>query len=127
MTGRGSAPLGSRPVRVLVIAGVYLGVGIIGFVAHFRDLFTTPWEGVWIELTEFIAAVTGVYLLRGRNWARWLAVAWIVFHVVLSAFSSIREVAIHAAIAALISWLLFSSDTTPWFHRPDEDARTDTS
>lgn len=104
-----------RPVPVLIVAGAYLAVGIIGFVAHFRDLLATPSEGVWIELTELVAVVVGVFLLRGRNWARWLAVAWISFHVVLSAFASSREVAMHVVIAALIVWLLFRRDTTRWF------------
>jgi hypothetical protein len=103
------------PVAVLVVAAAYLAVGIIGFVAHFHDLLATPSEGVWIELTELIAAGTGVFLLRGRNWARWLAVAWIAFHVVLSAFGNIREVTMHAIMAVLIAWLLFRPDTTRWF------------
>lgn len=111
-------PLARRPVAVLVIAGAYLAVGIIGFVVHFHDLLATPSEGVWIELTELLAAVTGVFLLRGRNWARWLAVAWIAFHVVLSAFGNIREMAVHALLAALIVWLLFRPDTAGWFQPP---------
>ena len=68
------------PLAILVVAAAYLAVGIIGFVAHFHDLLATPSEGVWIELTEMLAAVAGVFLLLGRNWARWLAVAWIAFH-----------------------------------------------
>lgn len=102
----------------MVIAGAYLAVGIIGFVTHFHDLLATPSEGVWIELTELLAVVTGVFLLRGRNWARWLAVAWIAFHVVLSAFGSIRETAMHVVIAVLIVWLLFRPDTARWFQPP---------
>lgn len=108
----------SRPVPVLVVAGAYLAVGIIGFVAHFHDLLATPAEGASIELTELLAAVTGIFLLRGQNWARWLAVAWIAFHVVLSAFGSIREAAMHLGVAMLIVWLLFRPGTTRWFHPP---------
>jgi hypothetical protein len=111
-------PLVRRPVPVLVVAGAYLAVGVIGFVAHFQDLLATPSEGVWMELTELIAAGTGVFLLRGRNWARWLAVAWIAFHVVLSAFDSMRGVAVHTVMAVLIVWLLFRPGTTRWFHPP---------
>ncbi|HEY2855017.1 MAG TPA: hypothetical protein VGJ18_19320 [Gemmatimonadaceae bacterium] len=103
------------PVAVLVVAGAYLAVGIGGFVAHFHDLLTTPSEGVWIELTEFVAVVAAVFLLRGRNWARWLAVAWITFHVVLSAFGNIRELSMHAALTMLIVWLLFRQGTARWF------------
>lgn len=116
--GGWTIPLARRPVPVMVIAGAYLAVGIIGFVTHFHDLLATPSEGVWIELTELLAVVTAVFLLRGRNWARWLAVAWIAFHVVLSAFGSIRETAMHVVIAVLIVWLLFRPDTARWFQPP---------
>ena len=112
-------PLGRRPLAVLIVAGAYLAVGILGFIAHFHDLLASPSEGVWIELTELVAAFTGVFLLRGRNWARWLAVGWIAFHVGLSAFDSMRLVAVHAVMAALIVWLLFRPDSRRWFRPVD--------
>ena len=109
-------PFARRPIPVLIVAGAYLAVGIIGFIGHFHDLLASPSEGVWIELTELVAAVTGVFLLLGRNWARWLAVAWIAFHVGLSAFGPFRELILHAVMAVLIAWLLFRQATARWFH-----------
>ena len=108
-------PLARPPVPVLIVAVVYLAVGAVGFVGHFHDLLAAPSEGVWIELTELLAAIAGVFLLLGRNWARWLAIAWIAFHVVLSAFHNIRELLVHAVMAALIVWLLFRSESSRWF------------
>ena len=107
-----------RPIGVTIIAVLYLVIGVVGFVAHFRDALASPSDGVMIETTEAIAAVCGAFLLRGQNWARWLAVAWIGFHVVLSAFHSARECAIHAVFCAVIAWLLFSSASAPYFRRP---------
>ena len=80
-----------RPLSVTTLACVYLAVGVIGFAYHFRDLLASPRDGVWIELTEVLAVVSGVWMLRGHNWARWLALVWITFHVVLSAFGAVRE------------------------------------
>jgi hypothetical protein len=108
------------PVPVLIVAGAYLAVGIIGFVAHFHDLLATPSEGVWIELTELFAVIAGVYMLRGRNWARWLAVAWIAFHIILSAFGQVRELVMHVVMAALIVWLLFRPESARWFNAPGD-------
>ena len=51
----------SRPVPVLVVALLFLAVGGVGFVYHFREL-SAP-DGIWIELTEFLAFVSGVFLL----------------------------------------------------------------
>ena len=38
------------------------------------------YDDALVELTELIAIVCGVFLLQGRNWARWLALAWIASH-----------------------------------------------
>jgi hypothetical protein len=51
--------------------------------------------------------VSGIFLLRGQNWARWLALAWIVFHVALSAFHPLRELAVHVVLCAFIALVLF--------------------
>jgi hypothetical protein len=105
------------PVAVIVVAAAYLAVGTIGFVAHFHDLLAVPSEGVWIELTELLAVVAGVFLLRRRDSARWLALAWITFHVILSAFGDVRQVVAHGILATLIGWLLFRQNSTRWFRQ----------
>jgi hypothetical protein len=105
---------------------LYIAVGTIGFVYHFpsfhgQGAFQT--EDIWIELTEGVAAVSGVFLLRGENWARWLAFAWIVFHVLLSVFHPIRELAIHLAMCLVIGWILFSRAAGDYFRRGPEKGR----
>ena len=104
-----------RPLPITILGCVYLGVGAIGFAYHFRESFAHPNDGVWIELTELGAVVSGAFLLRGHNWARWLALAWIAFHVILSAFGPLREFAIHCVFCALIAWLLFRPDGARYF------------
>ena len=59
--------------------------------------------------------VAAVGLLLRQNWARWLALAWIVFHVGISLFHPLPELLIHAAICVLIAWLLFRPATARWF------------
>ena len=88
------------PVSVLVIACLYIAVGAIGFVAHFHDLHQP--DGKWIELTEFLALLAGLFMLRGHNWARWLAVAWMAYHVVLSAFHSLSQTLAHSLFLLVI-------------------------
>ena len=105
-----------RPVSILAIACLYILVGIGGFIVHFHDL-RRP-EGVWIALTEALAIVAGVFMLQGRNWARWLALAWMAFHVILSV-GVIRELAVHSVIFALIAWILFRADAGRYFRSAD--------
>jgi hypothetical protein len=104
-----------RPLSVTILSCVYLAVGVIGFAFHFRELLAGHHDAVAIELTEFVAILCGVFLLRGHNWARWLALVWIAFHVVLSAFHAIPELVIHAVFCAAIAWLLFRPEAARYF------------
>jgi hypothetical protein len=100
------------PLSVIVIACLYLAVGIGGSIAHFQAL-RAP-DGIWIEITECLAIVCGVFLLRARNWARWLAIAWMAFHVAIS-FGVLRQLAIHGLFLVLIVWFLLRPDASRFF------------
>ena len=102
-----------RPLSVTIIGFVYIAVGVVGLAYHAREAFQYP--GPWIVLVRFLAIVSGVFMLRGHNWARWLAVAWIAFHVILSAFNSLPEFAMHAVFCAVIAWLLFRPQSARYF------------
>lgn len=104
-----------RPVSVTILACVYLAVGVIGFVFHFRELLAGHHDAVAMEVTELVAILCGAFLLRGHNWARWLALAWIAFHVELSAFHAIPELVIHAVFCAVFAWILFRSEASRYF------------
>ena len=104
-----------RPISVTILACVYLAVGVGGFAVHFRELLAGHPDAVGIEVTELIAIVCGAFLLRGQNWARWLALAWVAFHVVLSAFHAIPELAIHAVFCAVFAWVLFRPEAARYF------------
>jgi len=106
-----------RPFVVIVVACLYLVVGLLGFVFHFRELIAGHRDAIGIELTEFLAVVSGIGLLLRQNWARLLALAWVTFHVVLSFFHTRRELLVHAALCVLIAWALFRPATTRWFRQ----------
>lgn len=105
-----------RPVSILVLSCLYIAVGAIGFIYHFSELIALQPDSIWIELTELLGLIAGAFMLRGQNWARWLALAWIAFHVAIS-FPVIRQVAIHSAIFAAIAWILFRADAGRYFAR----------
>src|ERR1700751_849509 len=99
---------GKPPLAVLVVSCLYIAVGIMGFAYHFPRPLAFHYEDLWIEATEVLAFVAGVFMLRGHNWARWLAVAWMAFHVAIS-FPEVRQIAVHSLFLVLIVWLLFQS------------------
>lgn len=110
--------LNQRPLSVTILACIYIAVGTVGFVYHLTEFqvgHAFQYDGVWIELTEFLAVLCGGFMLRGRNWARWLALAWMAFHVVLSFFHAFQEFAIHCLFFAAIAWFLFRAEAARYF------------
>jgi nicotinamide riboside transporter PnuC len=97
-----------RPLSVTIIAWIYIAVGAVSFVYGF------PLHGVHSDdlLAEIVA---GIWMLRGENWARWLAIAWIVFHIGLSAFHGLREMAVHTAFGIAIAIVLFRPNAASYF------------
>ena len=110
--------MNKRPIPVTVIAWVYIATGAVGLVYHFRDLNAASgfqYDALWIELVRMAAVVCGAFMLRGRNWARWVALAWIGFHVIVSAFHTLPELAMHCLFFAVIAWILLRGDAARYF------------
>jgi hypothetical protein len=103
-----------RPIAVLLVSCLYIAVGAIGFAVNFPKLMALQPESIWIELTELLALLAGAFMFRGQNWARWLALLWMAFHVAIS-FPVVRQVVTHSIIFALIVWLLFRGDARRYF------------
>jgi hypothetical protein len=104
-----------RPLSITLLAGVYILVGVGGFVSHFREAIPLNRDGALIELTELLALLAGVFLLRGHNWARWLAFAWMGFHVIVSAFVPLLPFLMHCLMFAAIAWLLLRPPARRYF------------
>ena len=98
-------------------------MGIAYHLSDFSPKHPFQFENLWILLLRIAAIVAGVFMLRGRNWARWLALAWIAFHLIVSIFHSVGEVVIHGFVLALFAWFLSRPDARAYFSsttaRPD--------
>jgi hypothetical protein len=77
----------------------------------FPELIAFKDYAVWIELTELLAILAGAFMLLDYNWARWLALAWMAFHVAIS-FPVLHQMAVHSIIFAMIAWLLLRPDAS---------------
>ena len=104
-----------RPISVTILACVYLVVGVGGFAVHSRELLARHPDAVGIEVTELTAILCGVFLLQGQNWARWLALAWIAFHVIVGALNGFPQFAIHCLFCAVVAWILFRPAAGQYF------------
>jgi hypothetical protein len=107
-----------RPIAVTIIGCLYILTGVLGFAFHLSDFKAPPrleYDIVWVELLRIIAIVCGIYLLRGSNWGRWLAIAWIAYHVVLSAFHSWLQLVVHCLLCTAFAYFLFRPKATEYF------------
>jgi hypothetical protein len=112
-----------RPLSVTVISWVFIAVGIVALIYHLlpdhihelKGQTAFPPELLWVCLVRMIAVVCGVFMLRGLNWARWLLVVWIAFHVLLSFFHSVFEVVVHGLLFGVVTGFLFSPRVSHYF------------
>jgi hypothetical protein len=106
------------PLTVTVLSILYIAVGVLGTASHFIDFKAHPLalsEAISISLVGVLAIVAGIFMLRARNWARWLALAWMAFHVAISAFHPLRELIVHSLLLVLFAYLLFRPEARAYF------------
>jgi hypothetical protein len=110
----------SRPLSITLISWLFIATGSIGMVHHIWEWVSPNSPG---RLGEFeaprlaesgpslrlglVAILGGGFLLRGAGWARWLLVAWMALHMVISALHSLQQVLVHGALFGVILFFLF--------------------
>jgi uncharacterized membrane protein HdeD (DUF308 family) len=103
-----------RPLSITIISWLFI---VFGAVALISGLITTDLGGHWyIHLSRLLQIIAGVFMLDGRNWARWLLVAWIAFHIVISALHSVLFLLMHVAIFSVILFIVFRRRASAYFN-----------
>lgn len=105
-----------RPFQVTLLGWLFIVVGIVSTADHLwkgtLDRWTIP-----IVLVGVVAVVAGVFLLRGARWARWLLLAWLAFHVGVSALESLSDALPHAALLLVVGYVLLGPPTSKYFQQ----------
>ena len=112
--------MNKRPLPITVISWIFIAVGSIALLYHSAELKAQhPFDYglVWVCFVRLRAVLGGVFMLRGFNWARWLLVVWIAYHVILSAFNSPLEVVLHSLLFSVVVYFLFRSQASAYFRR----------
>jgi hypothetical protein len=107
-----------RPLSVTLIAWLFIITGAGGFVSRVSRFDTSKpfdYDILWPCGLSVLAVVGGAFMLRGANRARWLCLVWMACHVVISAFHSISEVAVHSLIFAVLLYFLLRPGATAYF------------
>jgi len=116
---------------IMLVAWMFIAVGAAGLLKDWLPLVTpgaadqiarlraegmADWGPAWT--TRLASVIGGVWLLRRQNWARWLLLAWMAFHVALSALHSRTELLLHLCLFTPVTYLLFRAKSASWFRAP---------
>ena len=105
----------NRPFAVTGVAWLFIVVGAVAFSYHAPELLHPDKDVFLVEVTELVGLTAGIFMLRRQNWARWLALAWLAFHVVLTAFPPYHGLVFHVVLFAGIAVILLRSDASRYF------------
>jgi hypothetical protein len=112
-----------RPRSITIISWVFIAFGGIAFLTSLLPYVDpVPVERIaylkahWIvHVARIVAVVSGVFMLYGFNWSRWLLVAWIGFHIIISALHSPLQLLLHGLIFAVVLYLVFRPQASAYF------------
>jgi hypothetical protein len=71
----------------------------------------------YVHLSRAVEIIAGIFMLYGQNWARWLLVAWLVFHVYVGALHSTGHLLTHALLFLIGIYLLFRPPANAYFRK----------
>jgi hypothetical protein len=107
-----------RPLSITIISWLLVAAGVVGIAYHASEFDSErpldP-EFLWVCSIRLLAILCGVFMLRGRNWARWLLVLWLGYHVGLSAVHELSALVVHSLLFAVVLGLLFRSRASAYF------------
>lgn len=109
-----------RPLVVMAIGWFFIAAGTIGLFYHASELkLHEPFSNdtVWVLLIRLLAIGAGILILRGLNAGRWLLLAWIAYHVVLSSFHAVAEMVIHMILLIVVISVLFHPRIAGFFKK----------
>ncbi len=107
-----------RPLSVTIIGWLFIAAGFLGLAFHvteFKAQGPLEYELVWVLFLRLLAILCGILILRGSDWGRWLLLAWITYHVILSAFHSPFELAVHSILLVVVAYLLLRPAAAAYF------------
>ncbi|MBO0721968.1 MAG: hypothetical protein J2P41_14180 [Blastocatellia bacterium] len=116
--------MSKRPLSLTVISWIFIAVGGIELINSLLPLVDPsaalrvadhPYEFWLTPLIEILAIGSGVFMLYGFNWARWLLVVWIGYHIILSVLHSALQVIVHSLLFAVVLYFLFRPEATTYF------------
>jgi hypothetical protein len=117
-----------RPIAITILGWLFVLVGVAGLISSAPSLMgvvARPSVGGLAHGGELglvlavraLAVVGGALILYGVSWGRWLLVAWMAWHVVLSLGHTPGQLAVHAIFLLVLLFVLFSHQASAYFDK----------
>ena len=116
-----------RPTDITVIGWFFVVFGFASFLSGLVRIGAagsghrlvwqplTPSEWLAPEGIRLIAFFGGIALLARWTGARWVLLAWMLFHIGLSLFHGLGPVVVHVTLAVVTGYLLFRPASRAYF------------
>ena len=117
--------MNKRPLAVTIICWIFIVFGAIALLYGLLPSGATnasqriaELKGHWyVHVSRIVQVLCGVFMLYGFNWARWLLVVWIAFHIVISILHSPFQLLVHSVLFAIILYFLFRRSASAYFRQ----------
>jgi hypothetical protein len=116
-----------RPIVIIVVSVLFAAIGVGSLVAALLPLIGAQsgaltshdlLDSLYVTITGVLALVSGIFMFRGKSWARWLCVLWMAGHVVLSIWHPWSQLIVHSVMLIVLIYVLFLSRATTYFRAP---------
>jgi hypothetical protein len=119
--------MNKRPLSLTVVGWGFVCVGCVAMVEGVLTFLgpsgpaSTPGREyqdsrdlAWVAVSAIMAIAGGAFVLRGKNWARWLLALWMGLHLILNILHSPSEVIVHSVLFTGALYLLFRRSASAW-------------
>jgi hypothetical protein len=103
-----------RPWEITFLGCGFVAIGVASGIVHAWHAPINRWL-LLIELVEVWAIIGGVFLILGKNWARWALIVWMAFHIMVGALHSVSMGLSHGVLAAAITYFLLRGHGSNFF------------
>ena len=113
-----------RPIAVTIVSVLFIIIGAAVMLRGVWSLLAGRAGGITghdlldaslVEVSSLAALISGVFMLKGANWARWLCIAWMAFHVVISIGHERMKLIMHSVWLVVLAVVLFWPRASAYF------------
>ena len=115
--------MNKRPRLITVISWIFIVFGSIALITGLLPNVNitaaqriAELKGHWyVHVSRIAMVLSGVFMLYGFNWARWLLVVWLAFHVIIGVLHSSIQLLVHSLLFVVVVYFLFRPPASAYF------------